>query len=42
MSVLAYSEPDQWVQALRPEWRIFLHMGSLRTGHFWLRATQPG
>lgn len=40
LEVLNYSEPDNWVWPLRPEWRIFLHMRNIRVGHFWLRV--PG
>src|SRR6267378_7836721 len=30
LQILNYSEPDNWVWPLRAEWRIFLHVGSMR------------
>jgi SAM-dependent methyltransferase len=36
--VLHYTEPDNWVWPLRPEWRLLLHLRHIRVGHVWLRA----
>jgi SAM-dependent methyltransferase len=41
LEILDYCEPDNWVWPVRPEWRILLHVGDMRVGHFWLRAPGP-
>jgi SAM-dependent methyltransferase len=38
LEVLGYTEPDHWTWALRPEWRLLLHLRAVRVGHVWLRA----
>jgi hypothetical protein len=39
LSVLSYSEPDAWEWPLRWEWKVFLHVGNVRAGHYWLGVT---
>ncbi len=38
MHLRNYMEPDKWVWPLKPEWRLFLHLGQIRVGHFWLNG----
>jgi SAM-dependent methyltransferase len=42
LEVLNYTEPDQWIWPLRLEWRLFLHLRHIRTGHFWVRSANAG
>ena len=36
LQALSYTEPDNSVDPLRPEWRVFLHIQRICVGHFWL------
>jgi len=39
LTVLDYGEPDAWQWPLRWEWKVFLHVGNVRAGHYWLGVT---
>jgi SAM-dependent methyltransferase len=39
LSVLSYAEPDAWQWPIRWEWKVFLHIGDIRAGHYWLGVT---
>lgn len=42
LRILNYAEPDKWIWPLRLEWKVFLHIRRICTGHFWLGAdSQP-